>query len=302
MPPPAVQVTDLVVRYGSRTAVDGLSFEAPVGQVLALVGPNGGGKSTTVEVCVGLREAAAGSIELLGHHGPAVAGLRARIGVMLQDGGLYPSARPLELVRYIASLYPEPDDPAMLLERLGVDPSARTPIRRLSGGEQQRVKCALALVGRPELVFLDEPTAGLDSAGRRTFHHLVSELRDRGVTVVLTTHLMDDVERLADRIVVISHGRAIREGTLEELVGGVDTIAIQVPANTDTSGLLAALPAGVRIDEAAPGRLRVIAASDPMILAVVAGWCAEHGVPTSDLSVGRRSLEDVVVDLIKEQE
>ena len=146
VPESAVRVRDLVVRYGARTAVAGLSFEAPTGQVTALVGPNGAGKTSTVEVCVGLRPRAGGTVEVLGRAvSHRTAAPDPRIGVMLQDGGLYSTARPLELVRYIASLYPDPDDPATLLEGLGIDPRTRTTIRRLSGGEQQRVKTR----GRP---------------------------------------------------------------------------------------------------------------------------------------------------------
>ncbi len=300
VPSPAVLVRDLVVRYGSREAVAGLSFEAPTGRVTALVGPNGAGKSTTVEVCVGLRPAASGTVELLGiPAGTAdAAGLHSRVGVMLQDGGLYPSARPLELVTYIASLYPHPDDPGRLLDALGVDPGTRTPIRRLSGGEQQRVKCAVALVGRPELVFLDEPTSGLDSGARRTFHDLVRGLVAEGASVVLTTHLMDDVERLADQVVVIADGRAIRSGTVADLVGEEESVSFRGPLHADLTALRAVLPDHGDVVEQPPGHYRVTGAADPMVLSAIAAWCAQNGVRTADLRVGRRSLEDVIVALV----
>jgi ABC-2 type transport system ATP-binding protein len=230
-----------VVRYGARTAVSGLSFEAPTGQVTALVGPNGAGKTSTVEVCVGLRPRAAGGVEVVGrdvsHRNRAP---DPRIGVMLQDGGLYSTARPFELVRYIASLYPDPDDPATLLEGLGIDPSARTTIRRLSGGEQQRVKTAAALVGRPRLAFLDEPTAGLDALGRRAFHDRVRALVDDGSTIVLTTHLMDDVERLADHVAVLDRGRVVADGTPAELTGsGTPRIRFRLSAAPPPRGTAA---------------------------------------------------------------
>jgi ABC-2 type transport system ATP-binding protein len=301
VPDPAVVVHDLVVRYGAKTAVAGLGFEAPRGAVTALVGPNGAGKTSTIEACVGLHPAASGTIRLLGHGVPldrsVAAAVHGRVGVMLQDGGLYSTARPLELVTYIASLYPDSDDPARLLSALGLDPAVRTPIRRLSGGEQQRVKCAAALVGRPDLVFLDEPTAGLDAVARRTVHGLVRELVDRGTSVVLTTHLMDDVERLADRVVVVAGGRDVRSGTVADLVGDEESITFRGPMHVDLTGLAAALPEGCALSEDHPGFYRVTGTADPMALSAIASWCAQHGARTSDLSVGRRSLEDVVVEL-----
>ncbi len=302
MPETAVRVTDLVIRYGALAAVSGLSFEAPSAALTALVGPNGAGKTSTVEACLGLRRPVAGVIEVLGTTLPASGApgtlLRQRVGVMLQDGGLYPTARPLELVSYVASLYPDSDDPATLLESLGIDPSVRTPIRRLSGGEQQRVKCAVALVGRPVLAFLDEPTAGLDSVGRRAFHDLIRSLVASGTSIVLTTHLMDDVERLADRVVVVAGGRDIRHGTVDDLVGSADSVSFRGPLHADLTGLRAVLPEGSTVLEEHAGHYRVNGAADPMVLSSIAAWCGQHGVLTSDMTVGRRSLEDVLVSLV----
>lgn len=302
VPSAAVRVTDLVVRYGPRTAVSGLTFTAPAGRVTALVGPNGAGKTSTVEVCAGLRSAAAGTVEVLGTPLPAAgssrAALHARVGVMLQDGGLYTTARPLELVRYLSTLYPSPRDPAELLAGLGVDPATRTPIRRLSGGEQRRVAAAAALVGRPELAFLDEPTSGLDAVARRSFHDLVRTLVAGGTTIVLTTHLMDDVERLADHVVVVAGGRDIRHGTVADLVGEEESVSFRGPMHADVSGLISVLPPGGDVVEGPPGHYRVTGAADPMTLSAIAAWCGQHGVRTADLSVGRRSLEDVIVALV----
>ena len=302
MPAHAVSVHDLVVRYGPRAAVSGLSFEAAVGHVTALVGPNGAGKTSTVEVCVGLRPAASGSVEVLGTP-VSGAGRRHervadRVGVMLQDGGLYPTARPLELIRYIGSLHSQREDPADLLAALGIDPATRTPVRRLSGGEQQRVKCAAALVGRPELVFLDEPTAGLDGKARRVFHDLVRDLVARGTSVVLTTHLMDDVERLADHVVVVAGGSDIRHGSVADLVGEEESVSFRGPMHADLTGLRAALPPGADVVENPVGHYRVTGAADPRVLGAVAAWCAQHGVRTGDLTVGRRRLEDVIIELV----
>lgn len=304
MPPPALRVTDLVVRYGTRTAVAGLSLQAEHGQVTAVVGPNGAGKTSTVEACVGLRRRASGDVEILGSpvsaDGHVATQVRDRVGVMLQDGGLYATARPLELVRHVAGLYPAPDDPGTLLERLGVDPGTRTTIRRMSGGEQRRVACAAALVGHPDLAFLDEPTAGLDSVGRREFHALVRERVQDGLAVVLTTHLMDDVERLADHVVVVAAGRVVREGTVTELVGDDESVAFRGPLHADVSGLVSLLPPGGTVVEDLPGHYLVTGAADPMVLSAIAAWCGQHGVRTADLSVGRRTLEDVVIGLVGE--
>ena len=289
-----------MVRYGARAAVSGLTLSAPTGRVTALVGPNGAGKSSTVEVCVGLRRPSAGTVEVLGVPvGPGSdARLHSRVGVMLQDGGLYSTARPLELLTYLASLYPCPEDPVTLLDSLGIDPAVRTPIRRLSGGEQQRVKCAAALIGSPEIVFLDEPTTGLDALGRRTFHDLIRQRVADGLTVVLTTHLMDDVERLADHVVVIAAGRNVREGSIEELVGEDESVTFRGPMHAELSSLRAVLPPGGDVVEEPAGQYRVTGAADPMVLSAIAAWCAQHGVRTADLTVGRRSLEDVIIDLV----
>lgn len=300
----SLSVRDLVVRYGSRRAVDGLSFDAPEGAVTALVGPNGAGKTSTVEACVGLRRPAGGTIEVLGVAVPApgrlMSRLHSQVGVMLQDGGLYTTARPLPMLRHIAGLYSDPRDPADLLSALGVDPGTRTPLRRMSGGEQRRVAAAAALVGRPRLVFLDEPTTGLDPVARRGFHDLIRHYVDEGTSVILTTHLMDDVERLADRVIVVARGRAVAEGSVNDLTGAEDSVHFSGPMHLDTADLLAALPPDCAVEESTPGRYRVVGSLDPLALSTVTAWCGQHGVATRDIRLGRVSLEDVVVDLVGE--
>lgn len=299
---PAVVVRDLVVRYGARTAVAGLDLSAPDAAVTALIGPNGAGKTSTVEACVGLRSPSSGTIEVLGTRVPADGRQRAelhqRVGVMLQDGGLYSTARPLEMVAHVAGLHAASEDPAGLLEALGIDPSSRTPIRRLSGGEQRRVAAAAALVGRPRLVFLDEPTAGLDTVGRRAFHDLLRQRVAEGLSVILTTHLMDDVERLADHVVVMARGRNLAEGTVDDLVGGDDTVTFTGPLHLPVGDLSAVLPPDTTIEEAPAGRYRIDGKLDPSALASITAWCGQHGVQTRDIRLGRRSLEDVVHDLV----
>jgi len=299
---PALAVTDLVVRYGARTAVDGVTFSAQAGRVTALVGPNGAGKTSTVEACVGLRQPSSGTIEMLGVLLPTSEDARSllhqQVGVMLQDGGLYATARPLEMIAHVAGLYADPRDPAELLATMGVDPKTRTALRRLSGGEQRRVAAAAALVGRPLLAFLDEPTTGLDAMGRRSFHDLIREQVSEGLTVLLTTHLMDDVERLADHVIVMAGGRIIREGSVADLTGSEDAVHFRGALHMDLSELASALPPGTEVIEPTPGSYRVTGSLDPLALSSITAWCGQHGVTTRDLQLGRRSLEDVVIDLV----
>lgn len=299
---PALEIRDLNVRRAGRAIVAGLTLEAEAGRVTALVGPNGAGKTTTVETCVGLRRSFTGRITVLGVALPAPPEARARlhgeVGVMLQDGGLYSTARPLEMVRHIAAMHVDPEDPATLLDALGIDPSTRTTLRRMSGGEQRRVSAAAALVGRPRLVFLDEPTTGLDAAGRRAFHDLIRQRVAGGVTVLLTTHLMDDVERLADHVVVMSAGRDLAHGSVTDLVGDDDSVSFRGPMHMPLDELKGALPRECVVLESPAGHYRVSGSLDPMVLAAVAAWCGQHGVPTSGISIGRRSLDDVVTSLV----
>lgn len=296
---PALAVEDLRLAYGPLRAVAGLSLTAEPGEVTALVGPNGAGKTSAIEACVGLRTGWTGRIRVLGSalatgRGPGRP-VRERLGVVLQDGGLPATARPADLLRHVARLYSRTADPLALLEALALADRARTPVRRLSGGEQRRLACAVALVGRPDLVILDEPTAGLDAVARRTVHDLVRGLRSEGVAILLTTHQSDDVERLADRVVVMTGGRDRLTGSLDDLLGAPDAVTFVGPAHADLTGLLAALPAGIGIVEERPGQYRTDAPADPAVLGTIASWCAQHG--TGGLTVGRRSLDDLIVEL-----
>jgi ABC-2 type transport system ATP-binding protein len=207
-------VRGLVKSYAGTRAVDGLELTAARGQITAVLGPNGAGKTTTVEICEGLRAADDGSVQVLGLD-PArdQVELRPRVGVMLQDGGLPTGARPMALLTQVARFYATPHDVAALGERLGITSYGGTPVRRLSGGQRQRLSLALALVGRPELVFLDEPSAGLDPQARLAVWDLDREARDAGTSIVMTTHAMDEAERLADQVAILSRGRLVACGT-----------------------------------------------------------------------------------------
>ncbi|GLW69455.1 ABC transporter ATP-binding protein [Kitasatospora phosalacinea] len=295
---PAVEVTALVKRYGDKTAVDGLSLTIARGTVTAVLGPNGAGKTTTIETCEGYRRPDAGTVRVLGLDPVArAAQLRPRIGVMLQSGGVYAGAHALEMLRHTARLYAHPLPVGPLAERLGLDSCGRTPYRRLSGGQQQRLALAMAVVGRPELVFLDEPTAGLDPQARRATWELVTELRAAGVTVVLTTHQMDEAEQLADEVAVVDRGRVIAQGSPDALRGTEARLRFDGPPALDLAPLRKVLPDRAVVTETAPGSYRVEAELDAALLAAVTGWCAEAGVMPDRLAVQRRSLEDVFLDL-----
>ncbi|BBG01995.1 MULTISPECIES: ABC transporter ATP-binding protein [Pseudonocardia] len=293
----ALEVRDLVVRYGPVTAVDGVDLDLARGEILALLGPNGAGKSSTVEVCTGFRRADAGAVTVLGRNAGDEA-VRPRVGVMPQGGGAYPAVRTGEMLHLVASCAANPIDPNHLIDVLGLRPRAGTPFKRLSGGEQQRLALACAVVGRPELIFLDEPTAGLDPQARHLVWDLVRALRRDGVGVLLTTHLMDEAEQLADDVVILDRGRIVAHGSPAQLTAGDQTeLRFRARPGMDTAGLDCRLPPGYAASETAPGRYRVQGRIDPAALAAITTWCADQGVMADDVQVVRRSLEDVFLDL-----
>jgi len=305
-PDAAVECRDLVVRYGPVRAVDGLSLRAERGKVLALLGPNGAGKTSTVETLEGYRRAAAGTARVLGLD-PASDHRRlvARIGVMLQRGGVYPVMGPRRVLRLFADYYEDPEDPEALLDLVGLGGVARTPWRRLSGGEQQRLSLALAIVGRPDVVFLDEPTAGVDPEGRITVRRVITELRDRGACVVLTTHELPEAERLADEVVIMARGRAVARGTVAELAaaGGEGGIRFEGPVALDVAALGAALGAEAgTVTEERPGEYRVAGAATATRLALLAGWMKDRDLPLTELRAGRRSLEEIYLRVTRGEE
>jgi ABC-2 type transport system ATP-binding protein len=294
----AIEVTDLRVRYGDVVAVDGIDLTAEAGEVLALLGPNGAGKTSTVETLEGYRVRDGGSVSVLGldpirDH----AALTVRVGVMLQRGGVYPGMSPAEALRLFAAYYDDPLDPVDLLARVGLTAVARTPWRRLSGGEQQRLALALALIGRPEVAFLDEPTAGVDPQGRLAIREVIAGLRHDGVCVVLTTHELEEAERLADRIVIIDRGRVVASGTPAELMtgGAGREIRFAAPGGIDTPSLSGRL--GARVTEERPGEYVAATEASPATVAALTAWLAERDLPLGDLRAGRERLEDVFLRL-----
>ena len=297
----AIEVDGLVVRYGDTVAVDGVDLVAVAGRVVALLGPNGAGKTSTIETLEGYRRPAAGRVRVLGLDPQSDhAALTRRMGVMLQRGGVYPAMTPAEALRLFASYYPAPAAPSALIEAVGLVGVAHTPWRRLSGGEQQRLSLALALVGRPQVAFLDEPTAGVDPHGRLAIRRVVSDLRDTGACVLLTTHELEEAERLADRIVIIDHGKVVAEGTPAELMSGDGggEVRFGAPPGLDVASLGAAVGAPVR--EERPGEYLVAAQPSPAAVAAVTAWLAERDLPLADLRAGRQRLEDVFLRLTGE--
>ncbi|MFE6100086.1 ABC transporter ATP-binding protein [Streptomyces laurentii] len=296
---PVLRIESLVKRYGDKTAVDGLDLTAHPG-ITAVLGPNGAGKTTTIETCEGYRRPDSGTVRVLGLDPVKdAARLRPRIGVMLQSGGVYSGARAEEMLRHVARLHAHPLDVDALIERLGLGSCGRTGYRRLSGGQQQRLALAMAVVGRPELVFLDEPTAGLDPQARRATWDLVRDLRTDGVSVILTTHHMDEAEQLADDVAVVDGGKVIAQGSPEQLCrgGAENTLRFGGRPGLDTGSLLKALPDGSSAVETTPGAYRVTGEIDPQLLATVTSWCAQHGVMPDRISVERHTLEDVFLEL-----
>jgi ABC-2 type transport system ATP-binding protein len=300
---PAVEITGLTMRYGAKTAVDDLALTVDRHAITAVLGPNGAGKTTTLETCEGYRKPQSGTVRVLGLDPVRDRrDLLPRIGVMLQAGGAWSGVRAMEMLRHIASLHANPLDTAMLSERLGLGECGRTPYRRLSGGQQQRLGLAMAVVGRPELAFVDEPTAGMDPAARRTTWGLLEELRDDGVTVVLTTHYLEEAERLADRVHIIDHGRLIASGSPLELTRGGKHVTIRLvvtepfpPAAPES--LRAELGPTTEVTAIDDFSLLISGAADSSTLATVSRWCERQGVLPESLNLGQRNLEDVFLEL-----
>jgi ABC-2 type transport system ATP-binding protein len=302
--PPAIEVAGLTKQYGDVRAVDTLSLTVERGEVFGLLGPNGAGKTTTVEILEGYRRPDAGHVRILDLDPWRDSGrLRPQVGVMLQDGGLYPGIRPLEALELFAAYYEDPDDPQRLLDRVGLRDAEHTLVRRMSGGQSQRLSLALALIGRPTLVFLDEPTAGLDPRARATAWELARDLRDRGVTVMLTTHAMDEAEQLCDRVAIIDRGRMVALGAPAELTasGGADDTRFSAEPGLDRAVLSAALGLGpAQVHEPRPGDYVIDAPATPDLVAALAVWLRDRDVTLGDLRAGRSSLEEVFLRLTSE--
>ena len=278
---PALRAENLSLSYGPVRALDSLDLIAEHGAVTAILGPNGAGKTTAVSCATGLLRPDAGSIRVLGTE-PWRAGAQhcARVGVMVQDGGLTSGAKAMQLLRYGASLHAQPLDIDQVAEHLGIDEFAGTLVRRLSGGQRQRLALGLAIIGRPELVFLDEPTAGMDPGIRRRVRHLIRSLADTGTAVVLTTHLMDDVVGLADAVCVIDRGRALAHGTVQEVISAHRRAQGSQSVHARLSGI-------------APGAAEAVEAD-------LRRLAQQHGAQLELSAGGAADLENVLLDLMDE--
>ena len=304
-----ITVRGLRKQYGELTVLDGLDLDVRRGQLVALLGPNGAGKTTTVEILEGYRDADAGEVRVLGldprRDGNA---LRPRVGVMLQQGGITPQGRPRELIRLHARLFARPADPDELLDLLGLAPAATRRYKLLSGGEKQRLALALALVGRPELLVLDEPTAGMDPAAKAAVRALIADLRAAGRTILLTTHELADVERLADHVVVIDRGRVLAAGTPAQLTAGSGRAlrfrlagpdGHDAPLDAADLHALEAMLGGTLEPDGSAGRHRLLDhVPDPTTVVALATWCAERGLLLAELRTSGGTLEERFLELL----
>jgi len=296
----AIEVRDLVKAYNGRAVVNGLSFSVQNGEVFALLGPNGAGKTTTIEILEGYRRADAGAVRVLGLD-PSRQGalLKPRTGLMLQQGGLFPQITTREALRLFAAFYPDAEDPDALLDQLQLGEVAGTRFRQLSGGQKQRLSLGLALVGRPQLVFLDEPTAGMDPQARQATWNIIRALRDRGTTVLLTTHFMDEAEQLASRVAIVDRGRLVALDSPAALRRGM---ANEIHFATQPSLPSAAVAAAMGLAEGLvsrenDGTLLLRTEPTPVRIAQLTAWLATQNALLTELRAGSRSLEQAFLTL-----
>lgn len=299
MSSPALTIRGLQYSYGTHRVVDGIDLTAESGSVLGVLGPNGAGKSTTISLAVGTRRPDSGTVEIFGHDPVTEHATTSQLaGVMLQDGGLPMSSQPLQVLRHLSTLYENPVPVDELADPLGLHDFAGRTMRRLSGGQKQRVALAAALIGRPRLVFLDEPCAGLDPQAREVVHSFIRDLADRGVAVVLTTHDLAEAEELSDEVVVIDRGRIIAQGAPEELRSA------SAGSRSLTIRLDSAVPAALvdRLTELGPASAQgsLISLDGAPTASQIAAACtavAEAGLQITDIGMQRQSLSDVFFEL-----
>jgi ABC-2 type transport system ATP-binding protein len=296
----AIEVVGLTKRFGDLAAVDSVSFEVPDGQLLAVLGPNGAGKTTTLEILEGFMTPTSGTVRVLGadpHRGDR--SWRARVGLVMQSTGLDAELSVRETLALFAQLYPRPWRVREVLELVDLTDDAQTRVGALSGGQRRRVDVAIGIIGRPDILFLDEPTTGLDLEARRRAWAGIENLTSTGTTVVLTTHYIDEADRLADRIIVLSAGRIVTDTTPHELRtrGGPPTIRYRLPDKAHVEDLPPTLASHLDGD----GRTVIISSSDvTAALRELVGWADSHRLDLSTLEVGPPSLEDAYLTAIGE--
>jgi ABC-2 type transport system ATP-binding protein len=297
-----VRVSGLRKAYHGVNAVDGLDFEIHEGEIFALLGPNGAGKTTTLEILEGYRQRDSGEVDVLGFDPKHQAEhIKPLIGVMLQSGGIYPTVTPFELLDLLRHFYPNARTPDELLELVGLTDSAKTRFDQLSGGQQRRLALAAAIIGRPKLLFLDEPTSAMDPQARRVTWEIIEEQRRQGTTVILTTHFMEEAERLADRIAIIDHGQLLALETPSALRrNGGSTVRFSTTARIDLADL-EGLPAA-RGAQQLQDSLYLIDTEDPIaLLDELTTWARSRGILLDDVRAGHETLEDVFLRLTGHQ-
>jgi len=296
----AIRVCGLTKRYGSFEAVRGIDFEVPPGEVFGLLGPNGAGKTTTVEILEGLRSRTSGKVAVLGFD-PAVQvrALKERIGVCLQATNLPDKITVREALEFFASFYPRPASPRELLERLQLWERRNTFYSKLSGGQKQRLALALALINNPQLLFLDEPTAGLDPQVRLEIHNLILELKEARRTILLTTHYIEEAERLCDRVAIIDHGKIIAMGTPAEMQArAVDHSRIEIRLEQPLSADCAPVASEAQIQWNQERTVLFATSLQPTrTLIELVKWLEQNGASIADIHLKRPTLEDVFLEL-----
>jgi ABC-2 type transport system ATP-binding protein len=298
---PGVVISDLVVSYGTSVVVNGFAMTAELGAITALIGPNGAGKTTTIEVCVGLRARRSGVVSVLGvDPADGTPSHRSEVGIMLQDGGIPANARPGAWLQSLSRLYESARDPVVLMTQLGISGNWPT-VRRMSGGQVQRLKLASALIGNPRVLFLDEPTAGLDHEAKADLMVLIRQLKDEGTCIVLTTHDLGEVEQLADHVVMMNHGATVAAGSLAELTASHEGLRFQAPPRLALKSLQSVLPPLNTVHEQRPGDYVVSGHPTPELLAIVTHWCAEQGVVATSIRMGTQNLADVYENVMNDR-
>lgn len=287
-----LSVAQLVIKYGDVTAVDHVSFTAQPGRVTVILGPNGAGKTSTIEACEGFLVPTAGSVQVLGLN-PFLQRkqLNRLMGIMLQDGGVYPSARVGELVRQYCALYGNGVDADTLINRVGLQGVVSTTYRRLSGGEKQRLSLALALAARPHIIFLDEPTSGIDVNGRDQIRFIIQELRNDGCCVIVATHELDEAERIADDVLMFHRGNIVASGTLEELRSGREEIRFRSNSLSDVHSLSTTL--GFTVEQTRLHEFTITGTSDARVIVQLTDWAKANNVDIGDIGAGSQRLDDV---------
>jgi ABC-2 type transport system ATP-binding protein len=295
----AIVVENFIKSYGPHRVVDELHFTVHRGEIFALLGPNGAGKTTTIETLEGYRSPDQGRVRVLALDPIRESQkLKPQIGVMLQQDGLYPGLTAREVLQLFAGYYKRPQDIDSLLEQVGLNKVTKTRCRRLSGGQKRRLALAVALVGNPTLVFLDEPTAGMDPQARLATWEIVRELKNHGATVLLTTHLMDEAERLADRIAIIDHGRLVALDTPSGLTGAQNSTVVRfiAPSGLDCAQL-STLQSAHAAKEIRPGSYLIKTDEACLLIAELTAWLRDQHITLTELRVGHGSLEDLFLRL-----